>query len=254
MPEDWKRPAIFPDSIKPSSGYKTFTCVLCGESCNHLKAISAYNNTSRICQYCHHAELMLLEHAGEWDNRPPPADRPSAKTTRTRSGQKSYWGCDIIPLLGTSAQAWHVIYQYDTKAFTDAWGQVVTAEPVLEREDVIGQGNPSELFRTFWVWTNPRPLWSVWRTCVLMFSQINHVHAWLTDIGKWMHSMEAMKKKRNSDYVKSWQKIQKAAGTKYGPAGRRASDKHWDADKYRQSFYRESIRQYQDSRRSSLDK
>lgn len=181
---DWHRPVIFDDSFvidkaSLTSRHKghgnTFDCVLCGEQCKTLTSKSLYNNTSRVCQYCHHAELILVEHI-------------VMAHKDGRSGKRSDGGMDIIPLLGPNAD--DVVMQHRTKEFSDAWNGVVSAEPEYQSE------------QSLLVFNKSRPRWDVWRKAVLYFSRINHVFAWITQASRWLGRMRMMREKFG-DYTKS---------------------------------------------------
>lgn len=179
--DDWSRPSIFGDAKDVDDAYHDrtgvhrggFTCVLCDKQASSLRATSIYNGVSKICLYCHHSELVLMEHL-------------MMEGQDGRSGQRSIEGMDIIPMVGPHPHS--IIRKHETPIFTDAWMDMVTAEPVMEVKD-------RKL--TITEWKNGRIRFGVWRTLVLMFSRINKVHAWLTDAGKWIQTSHRMQKKKH---------------------------------------------------------
>jgi len=172
------------------TGY-TFDCVLCGEQCKKMTSKSLYNNTSRVCQYCHHAEYIMVEHI-----------LMRHKTGRTH--HRTDAGMDVIPILGPKPD--EVVMQYRTKEFSDAWNGVVTAEPV-------------SYFRHKIEFQNGRPRWDTWRKAVLYFSRIKEVYAWLTDASKWIATQNKMASRfesyRDKNTPQGWRNFQRAAGDAY---------------------------------------
>ena len=227
---DWNRPALFPDAVlrakqKGNSSHDRFDCVMCGCQVRELTVRSYYNNTSLVCQYCHHAEAMLLEHI--------------TLTPKFRKGEKkSYWGIEVKPVLVQDKHqrkyregqdvpsVWRKVWlekilwyvsewteEADAKAqwgleekvaivgknqFTNALKAVVNAEPFYNRH-----------VREYIDWDNGRPRWTDWSLAVLHFSRIPHVHAWLTESGRWLwvrtDFAEAAKDPNVKRKYKQWQ-------------------------------------------------
>ena len=237
---DWNRPGCFPDAIlrakqKGNSSHDRFDCVLCGCQVRELKVRSYYNNTSLVCQYCHHAELMLLEHI---------ALRKSEKE------KKSHWGIEVNPVLVQDKHqrmyregqevpsVWRKVWlekilgyvsewteEADSKAewgleekvaivgknqFTNALKAVVNAEPFYKNDVPIFV---DDKYREYIVWENGRPRWTDWSLAVLHFSRIPHVHAWLTESGRWLwvrtDFADSLKDRNLADKYKSWHPTKK---------------------------------------------
>lgn len=194
---DWKRPLMFDDAYvidkdsltkHKGTGY-TFDCVLCGEQCKKMTSKSLYNNTSRICQYCHHAEYIMVEHI-------------LMRHNTGRTGLRTDAGMDVIPILGPKPD--EVVMQYRTKEFSDAWNGVVTAEPVQPIA-----------FSNSITFQNGRPRWDTWRKAVLYFSRIKEVYAWLTDASKWISAQNKMASRlesyREKNTPQGWRDFRRAA-------------------------------------------
>ena len=210
---DWKRPLMFDDSYvidkdsltkHKGTGY-TFDCVLCGEQCKKMTSKSLYNNTSRICQYCHHAEYIMVEHI-------------LMRNKTGRTGHRTDAGMDVIPTLGPKPD--EVVMSYRTKEFSDAWNGVVTAEPVKTSGGIMS--NPERhISGKIIEFQNGRPRWETWRKAVLYFSRINEVFAWLTDASKWISVQNKMASRfesyKEKNTPRSWKAWRKAAN-QYGNA------------------------------------
>ena len=205
---DWKRPVMFDDAYvidkdsltkHKGTGY-TFDCVLCGEQCKKMTSKSLYNGTSRICQYCHHAEYIMVEHI-----------LMRHKTGRT--GHRTDAGMDVIPVLGPKPD--EVVMQYRTKEFSDAWNGVVTAEPVKTSGGIMS--NPEKHISGKVIeFQNGRPRWDTWRKAVLHFSRIKEVYAWLTEASRWIATQNRMASKfesyKDKNTPRGWRDFRKAAG------------------------------------------